>query len=272
MAGSTGKKLKGCLVGCGSLVLLGLLLLLIQYLGIRWAAGRAIESRTALAERFDSQSTFTPAADGTIHPERLNRFLSVREAMFPFCDSLTAIQEPFARMEQLTAEDGGELPLRQMIPQGLSAIRGTFKLGRLLAKFETSRNESLLENEMGLGEYTWIYVITYYSWLGNRPAKFAIARESYPKIYQDRIAGNLRDMLQRHVDRNIAGLEQQAWKRELEALLNDAERIPFQDGLPPSLSTSLEPFKNGLESLFCSSATELEVMRTELDGIGFEHR
>jgi len=170
MAGSTGKKFKGCLVGCGGLVILVLLILLIQYLGIRWAAGRAIESRTVLAERFDTQATFTPSSDGTIPPGRMTRFLSVRDKLFPFCDSLTAIQEPFARMEQLAAADGAEQPLDKTLREGLAAVKGTFKLGRLLAQFETTRNESLLENDMGLGEYTWIYVIAYYSWLENRPA------------------------------------------------------------------------------------------------------
>ncbi len=67
--------------------------------------------------------------------------------------------------------------------------------------------------------------------------------------------------------RNLA-----VWRAELVALQNDPRRRPFQDGLPPALAGSLEPFREDLERLFCPATCELDLMRTERTGIWYDHR
>ena len=48
----------------------------------------------------------------------------------------------------------------------LSRTRGTVGLIRHLAPFHLERNETLMESDVGLGEYYYLYTLAYYSWLG----------------------------------------------------------------------------------------------------------
>ena len=38
-----------------------------------------------------------------------------------------------------------------------------------MGEFTQLRNQALLDQDMGLGEYIWIYVLVYNSWLGHPP-------------------------------------------------------------------------------------------------------
>jgi hypothetical protein len=183
-------------------------------------------------------------------------------------------------------EEAEEEPPAGDFLSSLGAVPSTlWHLGRDVGEYAIARNHTLLRNEMGLGEYTWIYVITYFAWLGNRPVDFPVKSEGGTKILHGRVLGELKDMIERHLadldaaqtapapsappgSRSSAAL----WRAELEALLRDPARIPFQDGLPPELEGSLEPFRDALERLYCPVMGELEIMRTVKTGLWYDHR
>ena len=51
-----------------------------------------------------------------------------------------------------------------------------FRVGRDFGDYVAARNEALLAQGMGLGEYTWIYALTYHVWLGHAPTPAMGAR------------------------------------------------------------------------------------------------
>ncbi len=137
------------------------------------------------------------------------------------------------------------------------------------------RNRALLAVDMGLGEFTWLQTIIYHAWLGKPVQRFALARPEEPRVFQDRVVPQLREMIRRHVaaatsagatDEDLA-----PWREELAALADDPERIPFADGLPPAIAASLEPYRAALQEAWCPATQELDVSVTIREGIGFEH-
>jgi hypothetical protein len=172
--------------------------------------------------------------------------------------------------------------MKELVGEGGGILKKLFRLGQDVAEFSIVRNEALFRNEMGLGEYTWIYVMAYYSWLGHRPIGFPVKTEERARVFHQRVRGEVRDMLRRHAEaleasRGAAGEETpidlriSVMRAELAALDRDPDRIPFQTGLPESLARSLEPYRQELASLYCPETGELEIMRTEKSTIRFEH-
>ena len=114
-----------------------------------------------------------------------------------------------------------------------------FLVGRDFGDYITRRNKVLLANEMGLGEYTWIYVTTYHSWLGHEPARLFSTAER-PGVYEKRVNLQVREMIERRV----------------------------ADGMPPDL----ESWEAEIEQLYCPASGELEVVLTVETGAWFDHR
>jgi len=145
-----------------------------------------------------------------------------------------------------------------------------FLIGRDLGDYVSKRNEVLLANEMGLGEYTWIYVITYHAWLG-RPRARLFATADRPGIYDQRVDRQIGEMVARHVARG-ATVDRDEWQAEADAFATDPTRIVFHDGLPPALAASLEPYRQEMVALDCPAAGELEVVLTIDTGAWYDHR
>jgi hypothetical protein len=291
MAATKRKWLKGCALGCGGVALLAVLIVGISFLLIHQLANRAVETLETLESTYETQSDYTPPIDGGIPGERIERFLEVRRRLMTFCDRLSVFTDTFQgigrKVDELKQEKDEEPEAKDLLPivkDGGSLIGGMFRLGRDLAKFSITRNQALLEGEMGLGEYTWIYVAGYYGLLGQTPAKFSVAKETYPRIFFDRVLGDVREMIRRHVAA-LEGLLERAqepertdleerlavWRAELDAMTENTNLLPFQRGIPPELESSLEPFRQELEELFCPATSELEIMRTVKRGLKHEH-
>jgi hypothetical protein len=275
--------LKGCGIGCGSLVLIVAILLAMGIWSLRQDSRRAVETRERVEEAHATQTDFTPPLDGLIEADRLERFLGVRRVLMPSCEAFTEFQGGFGRMERR-----GEIEAEDLETKGLwtdlgAVAKGLFRFATNANQYAVTRNEALLAHEMGLGEYTWIYVIAYYSWLQNEPAKL-MPDDRGPRILQERVRGDLIGMMQRHVAElettlarppsDAGGLEQHlgAWRSELMALEKSDVRLPFQDGVPPGLETSMEPFRDEFQGTFCAATGELDIARTEKSGLQYEHR
>jgi hypothetical protein len=284
MAGARGKWIERGGIGC--LVLLGGVAVL---LGSAWLVmmnltNEAVKTRRSLDAALPSQETYTPPADGSIPPQRLERFLAVRRALMPYCETFSRHRTAFSRME--TLEESEEEPPAGEFLGSLGAVsKSLWQVGRDVGEYAIARNRILLENGMGLGEYTWIYVITYFAWLENTPRDLLVQSDSTAKIFHGRVRDEIVGMMQRHVaarDAKLRSREGSAsslgkkglalWRAELESLDRDPMRVPFQDGLPPEIEASLEPFRRDLERLFCPATGELEIMRRERVGIWYDHR
>jgi len=266
VAKQTGHWIRWGAIGCGGVVLVFLVTLLVTTLLTGMGYDRAVEARAVLDQRFDTQAEFTPR--GTIGADRLERFLEVRRSLQPLCAMVSQHQELFARFAGTGPQE--DRAFVDILRDGRQMLGVPFLVGRDFGGYITRRNKVLLANEMGMGEYTWIYVTTYHSWLGHRPARlFSTAKR--PGAYEQRVNRQVREMIERHVaDRMPPDLE--SWQAEIAALAADPVRIAFEDGVPPALAASLEPYRTEIEQLYCPASGELEVVLTVETDAWFDHR
>lgn len=277
--------LKAAGIGCGVLAALVVLGMILVWLQFSILSRRAVETREQVERAFPTQADFTPWLDDAIPPVSMEKFLAVRRSLQPLCEEFAGLRGGFESLERRTTAMQGEMDdetkkeeMKSVAKEGGSVLWRMIALGKNLGRYSIARNEALIRNELGLGEYTWIYVISYYAWMGHRPQRFPIAKEEGPRIFQDRVLGQVWAMAGRHVREleastgDVSPPERlAAWRAELAARSVSPGRIPFQDGLPERMAASLRPHRAELESLFCPETSELDVMRTEKGTFKYEH-
>ncbi|MCP5103440.1 MAG: hypothetical protein GY950_08680 [bacterium] len=157
----------GCTIGCG-----GIMLIIIIFAGIGYylvkdsitAFEETEASMKLLAQKYGNVEDYCPEPDGTIKPDRLNAFIQVREGVLPLLDEMEqSVVQLIGEINR--AEDEGE-----SFGGVIGLIKNASKILPQLAKYFTTRNRKLMDVGMGLGEYFYIYVTVYYSWLGKSPA------------------------------------------------------------------------------------------------------
>jgi len=281
MAEPRKKWLKLTGLGCGLLILLGVVLFGGLLRSVSRGYRTAVASREILDKEYGDSATFTPERSGGIHPDRLRRYCAVRRALFPMCETVTAHQEAFQRMEtHRTSEDP---PPVDLLVDVARAARSVFSMGDEFGEYLIKRNETMVDYEIGLGEYTWIYVLANYAWQENQPVKI-VPGQSRPSIFHARVFPEVREMIRRHIpviekaipkskpiDRPALEEQLAAWTRELEALDNDDQRIPFQDGLPAELEASMRSFRTQIKQAACPAAGELDLTRTVKTRLWYDH-
>lgn len=138
-----------------------------------------------------------------------------------------------------------------------------------LADFYTARNRALMDVHMGLGEYTYIYVLAYHA--GAWGAAAGRGAPSGRTALDDRT----REAFLKALDSRLTRLKKQAaepeeiraLEAEIHALEEDPERIPWRDGLPTAIAGSLEPYRERLEALYCAAAAEFALSRSQRRGV-----
>ncbi|MEZ4386722.1 MAG: hypothetical protein R3D98_03960 [Candidatus Krumholzibacteriia bacterium] len=259
---SRGKRwLTGCGLGCGGTLVLGLIVLLVGSVVMTGPLRQAVAAREELEARHGDQASYTPPADGAIAPDRLARFLDVREAVMGTCESFAATGRQFARMDALD-EDA---PKREVLTEVGRLTREVFGMVPHLGAFFEARNQALLAADMGLGEYTYIYIMAYHRELRTTPTGDAVFGD--PEL-NARVHAALQQMLRNQ----LAALPPDAPARtalmaELDLLRDAPQRLPWQDGLPAAVVASLAPQRQRLDDLFCAATVGLEFNTNRTRGL-----
>jgi hypothetical protein len=255
--------LRGCAFGCAGLLVIGVVAVLSMTLSLRSTFDQAHAERLRLEERLGAGQEFTPAADGTVDAGRIEAFLAVRDALADIRTKIEAADEKAADFERYVEEE--EPSAWQALPAIARVTRSVFDLPFLFAELEQTRNQALLEREMSLDEYIWLYVVAYNRRLGDpqeRPGLFSGSPDN------ERIRGVLRTMLQRQLEAAKAADEAPGWvsdlTAEVDALDRDPERLPWQDGLPEATADGLAPYRQRLDATFSAPAAEFELLDSEV--------
>jgi hypothetical protein len=266
---SSSKWLVGLGIGCGGAVVIAVVLVIAGYFFVRNMAQGFRDSQElmkSLTAKYGRAEDYCPDPDGSIPAARLEVFLSARDAMGPARKRLAASFEEVVKLE-----DAQGRPSRN----AFSAIRTGMGVVTPIAGFFKARAEALLDREMGPGEYSYVYMIAYYSWL-KKPATdgagMEIMTERYGRDNRDRQEALevSRDVTLRRINRlALPMLENQLARRravadggggkaadkwaealagEIKALAADRLRIPWQDGVPEVIDASLRPFRERLEA------------------------
>jgi hypothetical protein len=237
---------------------------------------RADLAMETVEERYGPVEGFRPEADGAILPERMETFLTVRELSSSASERMERSLIVLSKSDEPEEEQPG--PIRKLTA-GVGLAHG-------VAGFLTRRNEALLEMDMGLGEYYYIYSLAYYSWLDKSPAdgpSFKLVGESgyvledlseldEPSVreYREEQARRSLNRLLLPVLRNqLSELsaerdgEPQSWREtlaaEIAALETDADRLPWENGLPETIASSLGPYRDRLERSYLPMCNAVDV-------------
>ena len=252
--------LKGC--GCGCLALVILVVLLTVWGGTKMSGpfNKAVDARETLVEQFGAQEDFTPLADGSIPEERMETFLQVRQSMMEVCSSITDTFGAIQGMEEL---DGQKEPAAgEVMAKFFQMTKAVFNLGPEIGRFFQARNEALLREEMGLGEYTYIYAMVYGDKLIEQHTE---GETTFSAVnVSSRVRKLLAAMLSRQLELARGGGDD-SWTATLEAevlrLDGPLPGIPWTDRLPLALEASIEPYRDQLDDLFCAMAIGMETTR-----------
>jgi len=266
----TGKKwLIGCGVGCAATSLLAIIITIGGGLLLTRPFGKAVDAQKALTSEFGSRESYEPGPGG-IAPDRMEAFLAVRRALLPSCAEFEKIGASFEAMEELD-KDGDEPSTGEML-KGVGNVMGSvFGIAGEIGKVTQRRNEALLEQEMGLGEYTWIYVLAYNVWLANAPNTEFSGDAGHP--YQGQELKTVRRLLENYTEAlRRAGMMEQAeiWSREAARLDRVDSGVPFTDGeLPGEFIDSFAPYRRQLEKTYCPAMAAFDLGRVQKKGFSY---
>jgi len=146
-------------------------------------------------------------------------------------------------------------------------------MGSLIGNFHETRNQALVDAEMGLGEYTYIYVLAYLDEIVHPTSELQLFG---PETVNRRVRDALLSMLEHQLEllQREGGSEVTvaALAAEVQALEDDPNRIPWQDGLPPAIAAAILPFRERLDLAYCGSTPPLELMINEKRSLAIETR
>jgi hypothetical protein len=277
MASTTSKVLTGCGIGCLLVIFMGVG---VSFMGYRWikntseAYEEAGRIERELKDQFGQARAFVPVPGPGVPSDRMEVFLAVRENLTEPRDGLSAT------VTGLAGGDG-----EPGVGSGFRAARAGISLGPRVLEFTNARNRALLDAGMGIGEYTWIYWITYFAWLGHPADDSALhemlenhnSGDASVQIHIDagmepeRITWRLRrDItamlrnLQAELESDPAQAEQlAAVMAEMAELGADPGRVPWQSGLPEVFAVALGPYRERLEATYSKAANPFELVELE---------
>jgi hypothetical protein len=269
------EKTRGCLkqtaIGCGVLVFLAIAIPLILAVMMMSPLKRAIDVRHTLEQQHGAQDAYVPSADGVPAAGRIEIFLEVRRALTGPCADLTNAERQVQEIERLDEQD--EIDRMEVMQQAFSMTKSMMGVGPVISRLYEIRNQSLLDTGMGLGEYTYIYVLAFHDQLVEPPEPDQLFG---PGATNRRIRGALLQML----ENQLSVLESEGWDEaetaslaaEIAAMEEDDKRIPWQEELPRSISKALAPYRTELDALYCRAMAPFDLMIHEAHGPAIESR
>lgn len=274
MASTARKWLVGCGLGCGGAIVISIAAPLLFGLVAMGPMNRAVDAQKELTTAMGDRDSYAPPA-GVPTPERLEAFLAVRRAVLPQCDRFTKIAADFARMDDLGA--GSDKPGKGEIFSAVAKLSGSV-VGIVgdIGQLTEARNQALLSQRMGLGEYTWLYTLVYHSWL-EHPVPGARHRrgdgddeeEKHVRVKRQRVS--LIGMMHRHAAALAqAGQADQAkvWRDEADRLENSRDEVPFAGGtLPPEWAAAFAARGDELRAAWCGPMAEYELGEVRKSGL-----
>ena len=229
MAGAGKKWLIGCGIGCGLLILVVAGIGTVGYFGVKRFADRAgrIEATFEMMDtEYGHPSEFVPGIDGSIPTDRMEVFLAVR-------DDMQEVQQEVSGLFR-TLDGTDEAGVIAKAKAGMKFIPS-------LLIFIEERNQIMLDNGMGVGEYQYIYSLAYYGLLGKEPSDgpaFTVTSDDDDHDESnwrwDIGAGksdeeDIRDKREREVRRFVNRVQSRVAANQLEALDEQAGDVDYLD-------------------------------------------
>lgn len=267
------EKTWGCLkqtaIGCGVLIVIAIALPFVLGVMMIGPFKRAVDTRQVIEERFGPQEAYVPPASGVPSSDRIEAFLDIRRGLTAQCADMTRAEAQMQKMESF--DDQEEVDRMEVMKEAFSLTKSMMGIGPVIGHYYETRNQSLLDAEMGLGEFTYIFAIAYNDRLLDEPQGEQLFG---PAATNRRVRKALLSMLESQlevlrseggVDADIDNLE-----AEIAAMQADDKRVPWQDGLPSVITEVLAPYRAELDELYCPAMAAIELMINERHGPAIE--
>jgi hypothetical protein len=286
MAGKTSKWLTGCGIGCGVVaILLGALAVGGYFLAKKTFRGLELaqKSYTELEARLGQVAAYGPAPDGAIDGSRLRLFLAVRDSLGP---SRRQVEGLF---RIVPSEDARRE--RVNVTKVLKVLRELSRYVEPVGGYIDARNRLLMSTGMSMGEYLYIYCLSYYTYLGHDPSDGPVVtggegdRPGRPgePLFDDQdssfgaaaLRRSYRRITSAFVRNQLEAARQQesadrSWRDLLAAeaarFENSPGHILWRGDPPPAVAASLAPFRERLESSYSATLNCFELPPHEHGG------
>lgn len=255
--------------GCGILiaVVVGIPLLVVGVVGVKtWIplqeAGEAMDE---LESSLGPEATYVPSPSGEIPSDRMELFLVLRRSLVIACGDYGAVRKGFDQVESLDGRDPEDATDPNEVGDVAFGLGGAaLSITPFLARFFERRNTALLGASMGLEEYSYIYAMAYHDLLLSPHTLGEIFSDG--KALSPEAAEMLKGCIRRQLERTGQGADPGQPRGILEAELKmmevDPTRLIWQDGLPEAVLASIKPYRERLDSVFCSATAGLEMERS----------
>ena len=283
MEKSTKKWFIGCGIGCGAIVIILLVLLALGFFFVKdmvYKFEETGELTNSLKDLYGEIEDYTPPPDGRIPFERMEAFLYVRESLTP---ARVRLDHAISLLDSMRNQGNREDTRRP--GQVFRAFKAGFGLIPGIGDFYTRRSQSLLEVEMGLGEYMYIYILSYYSMLEKPPGDgpgFQLLQDDKDwrfdewdreENFEERnvtMTEKINQLILLMLKNQVSQLDspssdsgEDEWRgaflAEIQALESDSQRIPWKGSLPFVIEVSFRPFLTRLESTYSPLTNILEL-------------
>jgi hypothetical protein len=288
MAGSGKKWFIGCGIGCGLMLLILGGVGTCGYFGVKKIQDQVEgmeENADAVQARFGDADDFVPELDGAIPAARMETFLAIRDDMAPVRNETSEI---------LNVLDGNGVNWVAKAQAGMKMIPA-------MLGFVNQRNTILLANDMGVGEYQYIYALSYFVLLDKDPSDgpgFQMSgddeqengnvrvdwsnnggeegvrdtRSERVRTYVNNVQVKvLANQLEAYRASLPAGtdLATDPWGAQLEtelaAMKLESLRFPWEEGLPAQIRASLEPYSDRINETYDPMTSIIEMGLTDED-------
>jgi hypothetical protein len=217
-----------------------------------------------LIERFDWANEYIPPANGLITPERAEKFIRVREAVQTNCAIFQGILDSVMKLEEM--ESNQDMSAAEKASEGIESLQSMFSAAPNFLEFMDARNNSLLIEEMGLGEYIYIYLAAYGPQLaGEGDSRYADQEEAYissrARDEYVQILGNQQTALEATGSGASTRALVTTLQAEISALKDGTHTSPWPSGPPAMTGNSLAPYREQLDNLYCQGIVEIELMQ-----------
>lgn len=285
----------GCSIGCGAILLIFIILVGMGYYLVKEsivAFEEATESMKSLEEQYGKAGNYCPEPDGNIKTERIEAFLKVRENLIPHLEemkqSLVHLIDEINRAEQ---EDSfwNVVGIIKDVSKALPKLAKYFTTrNRNLMEVGMGLGEYYYIYVVAY--YAWLGKspgdgpdFRFIEGKGkNRALYFAMEEMLKDKDGQQeqdeddswegegigtfsRLRGFILPMMECQLKKlresapgEKPGSWQEALEKEIEAMVKDRSRVPWQEGLPEVLQASLRPFRERLETAYGKLMNPLE--------------
>ncbi len=281
------KTKKGLGIGCGAVLVLFMALLggtvyFTTQMNREYKVVKELEEQLVAAHGPGNQ---LPAGHvGLPTPERMAVFLAVHQST---AEWRVKLETSFAEVLQRESESGdsgfGRL---------LQVLKASRDLAPVFSGFWTARNSALLESEMGIAEYKYLYCLFFYGDLGLDPSDGArdagsflagmgaggamentddtIEAETERRLWIREQVNDLMLPLMQQAARAAAAADDPvvlAWAEDLQAevrlMQDDQLRVPFAGAAPTVLAEVIAPFRNRLEASYSVTVNPVELIFEE---------